>query len=106
MDIMTSKGLAKNIKVQPYIESSFLLGYISEKPFVPTPECPTGDNEYDLLGFDIPTKEDNQWLFWVEHGYCNGEAETKAVELSEDSIYLIKKMYAEYLMEKQQAPAT
>jgi hypothetical protein len=106
MDIMTNRGLAKNIKVQPYIESSFLLGYISETPFVPTSEHPTGDNEYELLGFDIPIKEDDQWLFWVEHGYCNGEAETKAIELSEDSIYLIKKMYAEYLMENQQVSTT
>lgn len=92
MDIKTQFGIAHNVKIEPYGHNTYSLGYVADPDNAP--------NEYTLLGFDAPTKDDPHWRFWVEVGtIVDGDEEwgdtldAGLTQRSKDTIYALYEKY-------------
>lgn len=81
MKVETAFGKVNINSIEPYGESSYILGYIKE---------PNDCSEYTMLGIDVPVEDDPVWRFWVEEGFADGSAQTHDAELSEEDKLVIK----------------
>lgn len=92
MNITTIFGEAReeDITVVPYGHGTYELCYLNSD----------GEGTYDLLGFDAPIPDDDEWRFWVESENVDGSAETSKVDITEEEKEYIKSLYYEYIKSK------
>lgn len=86
MDITTKYGAVKDACVKSYSDGVFTLGHIKENEY----------GKYILVGFNVPTKEDPVWRFWVRLEYKDGTSEIKNAELSWDDTISVIRLADEY----------
>ena len=97
MDIQTNYGICKNVDYEHMVE---YLGGLQ-----PDTACfsftdfilSVNENVYLLFGYEVWRDKDDEFHFFVEEGFENGEAQTYKAEISKADQEYIKKLYYEYL---------
>lgn len=97
MDIQTAYGICKNVDYEHMVE---YLGGLQ-----PDTACfsftdyilSVNENVYLLFGYEVWRDKGDEFHFFVEEGFENGESDTYDAEISKADQEYIKKLYYEYL---------
>ena len=97
MDIQTNYGICKNVDyehmeeymggLQPDTACFCFMDFILN----------VNENVYPLFGYEVWRDKGDEFHFFVEEGFENGEAETYDAEISKTDQEYIKKLYYEYV---------
>ena len=74
-------------KIEPYLEHCFIVARV-----------PTNIFEYILLIAELPTSENEKWLFEVEYGLKDGHTESSEWQLSDKLKEYLKVEILDYIL--------